>query len=101
MSQIANYFFDIVGKLKSPWAIIGAVGMICFSSRFLVQWIASEKKKQSVIPVSFWYLSIIGSVLLLAYGLFYVRDPFFILGYLFNSLVYFRNLYFIYKKGAV
>ncbi|UCF37334.1 MAG: lipid-A-disaccharide synthase N-terminal domain-containing protein [Acidobacteriota bacterium] len=79
------------------WEVVGFVGLVVFSSRFIIQWIASEKKKESVIPVSFWYLSIVGSLCLLAYAL--VRqDPIFILSYLFNGFIYLRNLYFVYSK---
>ena len=81
------------------WTVVGFVGMGLFSSRFIVQWIASEKKRESVIPVSFWYLSIAGSLITLAYAL-RQQDPVFIMGYLFNGFIYARNLYFIYKKKS-
>ncbi|MCK5161587.1 MAG: lipid-A-disaccharide synthase N-terminal domain-containing protein, partial [Candidatus Aureabacteria bacterium] len=97
MDAAANYFKELYVELKDPWALIGWVGQLFFSSRFIVQWIATERKKQSIIPVSFWYLSIVGSLLLLVYG-FYIKKPVYIVGYLFNSVVYVRNLYFIYKK---
>jgi lipid-A-disaccharide synthase-like uncharacterized protein len=79
------------------WEVVGFIGLVVFSSRFVVQWIASEKKKESVIPVSFWYLSILGSLCLLCYA-FVRADPIFILSYLFNGLIYGRNLFFIYSK---
>jgi len=63
----------------------------------VVQGIVSEIRKESVIPVSFWYLSIIGSLFLLSYAL-HRADPIFILSYLFNGLIYGRNLYFIYAR---
>ena len=88
---------ELISRGVGPWEIIGFVGLIVFSSRFVVQWIVSEIKKESVIPVSFWYLSIIGSLFLLSYAL-YRADPIFILSYLFNGLIYGRNLYFIYTK---
>ncbi|MCK4947298.1 MAG: lipid-A-disaccharide synthase N-terminal domain-containing protein [Candidatus Aureabacteria bacterium] len=100
MDAAANYFKELYVELKDPWALIGWVGQLFFSSRFIVQWIATERKKQSIIPVSFWYLSIVGSLLLLVYG-FYIKKPVYIVGYLFNSVVYVRNLYFIYKKKSV
>jgi len=76
------------------WHIVGFLGLAAFSARFLIQWIASERRKESVIPVAFWHLSIVGSLLLLAYAL-RQRDPVFILSYLFNCGIYLRNLYFI------
>lgn len=79
------------------WEVVGFLGLAVFSSRFVVQWIVSEKRKESVIPISFWYLSIVGSLLLLAYAT--VRgDPVFILSYLFNGVIYVRNLYLIRQR---
>ena len=79
------------------WIIIGLAGQVFFTLRFVIQWIATERKKESTVPTLFWYLSIVGSMLLLAYAL-YRRDPVFILGQSFGVIVYFRNLYFIYKR---
>jgi lipid-A-disaccharide synthase-like uncharacterized protein len=79
--------------------IVGLIGNAIFSSRFIVQWIASERQGASVIPVSFWYLSLIGSVTMAAY--FVVRrDPVGILAYLPNSIVYLRNLQLIRSRGV-
>jgi lipid-A-disaccharide synthase-like uncharacterized protein len=79
------------------WLYLGFVGQFFFSARFLVQWMATEKQKKSVVPVSFWYFSILGSTLLLAYAI-YKKDPVFILGQSFGMIVYFRNLQIIFKK---
>ena len=76
--------------------ILGLIGSAVFSMRFLVQWMASEKKGQSVIPVSFWYWSIGGSIVMCLYFIFR-RDPIGILAYLPNSFIYFRNLQLIKK----
>ncbi len=65
--------------------------------RFLVQWVASERKGESIIPIYFWYLSLIGSMILLAYAIFR-RDPVFILGQSTGFIVYTRNLMLIYRK---
>ena len=73
------------------WVGLGLAGQLLFSARFIVQWIASERKKRSVIPVAFWYFSIGGSALLLAYAI-HQRDPVFILGQSAGAVVYFRNL---------
>jgi lipid-A-disaccharide synthase-like uncharacterized protein len=73
------------------WLIAGLAGQACFTARFLVQWIVSERRRQSVIPVQFWYLSLLGAVLLLSYAL-YRRDPVFILGSSMGLVVYTRNL---------
>ena len=79
------------------WVVIGLTGQFLFFMRFLVQWLASEKKKESVIPVVFWYFSIAGGVILLAYSI-YRKDPDFILGQSVGVLIYARNLYFIHRK---
>ena len=71
-----------------------------FFMRFFVQWIESERHKKSVIPVSFWYYSLVGSAILAVYAI-HRQDPVFILGQGFGVFVYLRNLYFVYKeKGA-
>lgn len=82
---------------KNLWIILGLVGQGIFAARFLVQWIASEKKKESHIPLAFWYLSLVGSMILLSYAI-YRRDPVFILGQTTGFIVYIRNLMLIYKK---
>jgi len=79
------------------WLAIGFGGQIFFTSRFLVQWIASEKAGKSVMPVSFWFLSIGGSLMLLAYAI-HRRDPVFTLGQSCGSIIYVRNLHLIHKE---
>ena len=74
------------------WKIIGWLGNGIFFSRFFVQWYATEKRRQVVVPVSFWWLSLLGSLLLLAYALFYKRDSVFIFAYAFTWIPYIRNL---------
>ncbi len=80
--------------------VIGFVGQGLFSMRFIIQWLASEKAKKSVIPFSFWTLSLSGSVFLLIYAI-YKRDPVFILGQAPNVLIYSRNIYLIRKNKGV
>ena len=79
------------------WIAFGLLGQICFSIRFFVQWLHSERKKKSVIPHSFWYFSIAGSLILLSYAVFYLRDVVFTLGQAFGLFVYTRNLALIYR----
>jgi lipid-A-disaccharide synthase-like uncharacterized protein len=83
---------------EKAWLLIGLGGQLLFTARFVVQWIVSERKKRSVIPVAFWYLSLAGSLVLLSYAI-YRKDPVFILGFSFNSVVYIRNLRLIYRPG--
>lgn len=83
----------------STWIAIGLIGQALFTMRFVVQWIATEKSKKSVIPESFWYYSIGGSLILLCYAI-YRQDPVFILGQAFGTTVYFRNVHFIRREKS-
>jgi lipid-A-disaccharide synthase-like uncharacterized protein len=76
------------------WIVIGFVGQALFSMRFIVQWIASERLKRSIIPQAFWYFSLAGGVTLLAYAI-HKQDPVFIAGQGLGLVVYLRNLYLI------
>jgi lipid-A-disaccharide synthase-like uncharacterized protein len=79
------------------WLSVGFLGQVFFSSRFIVQWIASERKRESVVPISFWFFSIGGGSALLIYAI-YRRDPVFIVGQGAGLFVYLRNLYLIRRK---
>ena len=79
------------------WVGVGLLGQALFSARFIVQWIASERRKASVVPREFWYLSLAGALVTLTYAI-YRRDPVFILGYAPGLFIYARNLYFIHKR---
>lgn len=85
----------IVQKLDF-WSVIGFLGQAAFMSRFVVQWIASERSGKSVVPVAFWYLSIAGGLILLIYSLGR-QDPVFIAGQLAGCMIYVRNLMLIYR----
>jgi lipid-A-disaccharide synthase-like uncharacterized protein len=78
------------------WLGIGFLGQALFSMRFLIQWIATERIRRSVVPVAFWYFSIVGGITLLAYAI-YRKDPVFIVGQAVGLVVYGRNLYFIWR----
>ena len=90
-------FLNSLSKLEIIFLIIGFLGQGLFASRFVVQWIYSEKKGESTIPIIFWYLSIFGGIGLLSYAIFR-KDPVIITGQLFGILIYLRNLILIYKK---
>lgn len=79
------------------WLILGFFGQLLFGMRFLVQWICSERKKQSYIPIVFWYLSLGGGLILLVYAI-HREDPVFIFGQSTGIIVYIRNLILIKKK---
>src|SRR3954451_19908411 len=93
MSDLSRLLSDVWAVLwgMSLWVKIGFLGQAAFTARFLVQWVASEKKKDSVVPVAFWWLSIVGGVILLAYAI-HRRDPVIIVGQAMGLLVYIRNL---------
>ena len=76
--------------------VFGLAAQGVFFGRFFLQWIASERKRQSVIPVGFWWMSLLGSVMLLIYSI-YRKDPVFIIGQSTGFIIYVRNLYFIYR----
>ena len=82
---------QLFGVDWSIWKIVGWLGNLVFFSRFFVQWYATEKKKQVVVPVAFWWLSLTGSLLLLMYSL-HQQDSVFIFAYLFTWIPYIRNL---------
>lgn len=86
-------------KIFNPWVIIGFLGQILFFGRFVVQWIASEKKKQSVIPVEFWYFSLGGGILILIYSIS-IGDIVFTAGSSLNLIIYARNLVLIKRAKA-
>ena len=81
-------------SLETIWLGIGFLGQGLFFGRWVVQWIASEKKSESQVPVSFWYMSLIGGLITLAYAI-YRADPVFIAGQGIGSVVYIRNLMLI------
>jgi lipid-A-disaccharide synthase-like uncharacterized protein len=81
------------------WPALGFFAQGLFAARFLVQWLKSERMGMSVIPMSFWYFSLFGSVLLLAYAI-HKQDPVFIAGQLFGSVVYVRNLLLLRRRAA-
>ena len=81
----------------NQWLIIGFVGQALFGARFIIQWIVSERKGESTIPLAFWYCSIGGAMVLLSYAI-YKQDPVFIVGQSLGSIVYVRNLILIDRK---
>jgi len=94
MDSILNFLWHdgkLCGIDWTIWKIVGWFGNAVFFSRFFVQWYATEKKKQVVVPQAFWWLSLIGSVTLLCYSL-HQKDSVFIFAYAFTWIPYIRNL---------
>ncbi len=83
------------------WLAIGFGAQLMFSMRFIIQWIASEKARASIVPETFWYFSFMGGAMLLVYAI-YRADPVFILGQALGLIIYSRNIYFIWmnKKSS-
>ena len=94
---MANYFNNLT-NYEIFFLLIGFLGQALFASRFIFQWIYSEKKGKSEIPIIFWYLSIFGGIGLLTYAIFR-KDPVIITGQTFGIFIYLRNLILIYKKS--
>ena len=90
----------VVEALANPWVLFGFGAQFLFMMRFLVQWIASERRQRSHVPVVFWYFSIGGGLMLLTYAI-QRRDPVFILGQGLGLLIYTRNLVLIYRRAGV
>ncbi len=84
---------------ETVWIAIGFLGQGLFFGRWIIQWLASERSAKSRVPVAFWYMSLIGGLITLAYAV-YRRDPVFIAGQSVGAVVYIRNLMLIYKPGA-
>lgn len=101
-----NMYDYIVKVVTTPfihfdwWDVVGFVGQFIFFGRFVVQWRASEKKKRTVVPVSFWYLSLIGAVITLLYSL-HIGKLVFIAAFSLSTLIYVRNLWIYYNRRAM
>lgn len=92
--------FHHLDVLSVFWLTLGFIGQILFSGRMLVQWVLSEKLRRSIVPVTFWWLSIGGGIFLLIYAI-HKRDIVFISGQFFGVIIYARNLWLIYSERKV
>ena len=81
---------------ENAWFTFGVIGTIIFQGRFYLQWLASEREKKSTVPVSFWYMSSVGTIILLAYAV-YKKEPVGVLGQGLNMVIYSRNLVHIWR----
>ena len=93
-------YFSNLSNFELFFLIVGFFGQALFASRFIFQWIHSEKLGESSIPIIFWYLSIFGGIGLLVYAVSR-KDPVIITGQIFGILIYTRNLILIYRKKNV
>lgn len=88
---------QIIAFFREPWNILGGLGQLLFASRFIIQWIKSEMVGKSIVPLAFWYCSLGGGILLLAYAI-HREEPVFVAGQLPGIIVYSRNLYLISRE---
>ena len=96
-THLNSFLHDVFVTNFTWWAIFGICGQMLFAARFIVQWLASEKAGRSVVPLAFWFFSIGGAAIVLAYGI-HKRDPVIILGQALSFFIYFRNLVLIRKE---
>ena len=95
--EISAIFYDAFVAKFDFWLVFGVIAQLLFAARFLVQWIASEKQGKSVIPFAFWFFSMGGGLMTLAYGLV-KREPVIILGQGLATVIYVRNIMLIIKE---
>lgn len=96
MTKLATWW-QTTPALDKTWLAVGLTGQLMFSARWIIQWLASEKVRKSVVPSTFWYFSLVGGLMVLSYGL-WKMDPVIILGQ-FGVLIYARNIYLL-LRGA-
>lgn len=95
--DIGAYLHDVFVARFDLWLVFGLAAQLLFGTRFLLQWIASERAGRSVIPLAFWFLSIAGGLMTLVYGLVR-REPVIILGQSLSTFIYLRNIMLIVKE---
>jgi lipid-A-disaccharide synthase-like uncharacterized protein len=94
---LGDYLYDIFVAKLDFWLAFGLLAQLTFSLRFMVQWIASERAGRSVVPMAFWFISIVGGLMTLLYGLV-KREPVIIFGQLASNTIYVRNIMLILKN---
>ena len=97
LADLGTYLYEVFVVRFDTWAVLGFLAQAMFSARFLVQWIASERARRSIIPIAFWWFSIAGGLLLFIYSL-HRKDPVFILGQGGGLLIYVRNVMFVLRE---
>lgn len=95
MSALYDWWASVSTK-ELVWLTLGMTAQLMFTLRFVVQWLASERARRSVMPEIFWYFSFVGGAMLLIYAV-YRMDPVFILGQASGLFIYSRNIYFIWQ----
>jgi lipid-A-disaccharide synthase-like uncharacterized protein len=99
VSDVRAYLYDVFVAKLDFWLIFGIAAQLLFTARFIVQWLVSEKRGKSVVPVAFWFLSLGGGMMLLIYGLVR-REPIIIMGQALAVFIYLRNLVLIFRNTS-
>jgi lipid-A-disaccharide synthase-like uncharacterized protein len=94
---VSSFFYDVFVAKFDFWLAFGLIAQLFFTARFLVQWIASERAGNSVVPMAFWFCSMGGGLMTLIYGVV-KREPVIIMGQLFATIIYLRNIMLIWKN---
>ena len=95
--DLGAYFYDVFVARFDFWLFFGLVAQVLFGARFIVQWIASERAGNSVVPMAFWFCSMGGGLMTLVYGIV-KREPVIILGQSLATIIYIRNIMLIFKN---
>lgn len=95
--DLPAYFYEIFVTRFDFWLVFGIGAQLVFGSRFILQWVASEREGRSVMPLSFWFLSIVGGLMTLVYG-FVRKEPVIIIGQALSTIIYARNLVLIFRE---
>ena len=94
---LSTYFYDVFVAKFDFWLAFGLIAQLFFTARFLVQWIASERAGNSVVPMAFWFCSMGGGLMTLVYGIV-KREPVIIVGQALATIIYIRNIMLIVKN---
>lgn len=96
ITQLMDWWAKVT-TVELIWLCVGFAAQLMFSMRFLVQWIASERARKSIVPETFWYFSFVGGLMLCVYAV-YRMDPVFMLGQAMGLIIYSRNIYLIWQE---
>ncbi len=96
---VGDYLYDVFVTRFDLWLVFGLLAQLVFTARFLVQWLASERAVRSVVPIAFWFLSIVGGTMTLVYGI-QRREPVIIMGQSLSIFIYLRNVMLIFKNKS-
>jgi lipid-A-disaccharide synthase-like uncharacterized protein len=97
--SVGDYLYDVFVTRFDLWLVFGLLAQLVFTARFLVQWLASEKAGRSVVPMAFWFLSIVGGTMTLVYGI-QRREPVIIMGQTLSIFIFVRKVMLIFTNKS-